>query len=625
MALADRFRDWIDSLSDYWKDRLRGWVLRSIAEAAKKFLEDEEPAARDNVKEVLEKIRDNPDTPPELKAIVERALEPHSWIQIAILIVMAIVMVVQAVGTLFPPGLKRMEQSEERVAQTYRLDPISLITAWRRDPAAYEKYFDDLRDQGWSDDRMEALKFFTLFMPSAQDLVNWQAKEVFEPDMIAKYGLDDEFAGLDLTLFEKIGVTREQALNFWRAHWEHPEFRTIVEMLRRTDFTEEDMSDWFRLVEIPPFWRQKLIDISYEVPTRVDVRRFWDMRTIDEARLREIYAWQGYHGKDLDDYVLWTKVYVAFPDLIARWKNGWITLDEVRAELTGYGMPADRLEELIETKMKPTEGDRVAAERDLTKTDIYKGVKTGIITRGEAMDLLMDLGFEEDEADYLLTINIPPDEEDVVVNQRELTKTDIIKGLKAEVITEQEALDRLLELRYTLLDAEFLLKIYKATIKPPAEAKEREASKADIVLAVKKGLITPEDGYLMLQDIGFTPEASQFILIVKAEVSPFSPMSYQELKDITGKWRKAAGVDVTPEVEEIRKAAGEVVKLTKDLGTLRDLVREEEAKLIKEEELPAEATARRDELRVTLHRAESALAAAQIHYDALVAEWRHKA
>lgn len=625
MALADRFRDWIDSLSDYWKDRLRGWVLRSIAEAAKKFLEDEEPAARDNVKEVLEKIRDNPDTPPELKAIVERALEPHSWIQIAILIVMAIVMVVQAVGTLFPPGLKRMEQSEERVAQTYRLDPISFITAWRRDPAAYEKYFDDLRDQGWSDDRMEALKFFTLFMPSAQDLVNWQAKEVFEPAMIAKYGLDDEFAGLDLTLFEKIGVTEEQALNFWRAHWEHPEFRTIVEMLRRTDFTEEDMSDWFRLVEIPPFWRQKLIDISYEVPTRVDVRRFWDMRTIDEARLREIYAWQGYHGKDLDDYVLWTKVYVAFPDLIARWKNGWITLDEVRAELTGYGMPADRLEELIETKMKPTEGDRVAAERDLTKTDIYKGVKTGIITRGEAMDLLMDLGFEEDEADYLLTINIPPDEEDVVVNQRELTKTDIIKGLKAEVITEQEALDRLLELRYTLLDAEFLLKIYKATIKPPAEAKEREASKADIVLAVKKGLITPEDGYLMLQDIGFTPEASQFILIVKAEVSPFSPMSYQELKDITGKWRKAAGVDVTPEVEEIRKAAGEVVKLTKDLGTLRDLVREEEAKLIKEEELPAEATARRDELRVTLHRAESALAAAQIHYDALVAEWRHKA
>jgi len=607
-----------------WSERIALWGLGVLSKSAVKFLDDAEPEARDNVKAVLEKIRDNPDTPPELKSIVEQALKPKSWVQIVVLVVMAVVMVVQAVQTLFKPAVDRLYQGEERVAQTYRLDPISLITAWRRDPAAYEKYFNDLRDQGWSDDRIEALKYFTLFMPSAQDLVNWQAKEVFEPAMIAKYGLDDEFEALDLTLFEKIGVTREQALNYWRAHWEHPELRTIIEMLRRTDFTEADMAAWFRLVEIPPFWRDKLIEISYEVPTRVDVRRWWDMRTIDEARLREVYAWQGYHGKDLDDYVLWTKVYVAFPDLIARWKNGWITLDEVRAELTGYGMPADRVEELLETKFKNTEGDRTASERDITKTDIYKGVKGGIITRGEAMELLMDLGFDEDEADYLLAINIPEDDQDVVINQRELTKTDILNGLKAEIITADEALERLKEIRYSQLDAEFLLKIFKALVKPPTEPKAREASKADIVLAVKKGLITPENGYLMLQDIGFTPEAAQFILVVKAEVSPFSPASYQEFKDLTGKWRKAAGMASETLTEKIRQAGAEVVKFTKDLGILQARVREEEAKLVREEVLPAEATARRDELRVTLHRAEATLAAAQSHYDALVAEWRHK-
>lgn len=349
------------------------------------------------------------------------------------------------------------------------------------------------------------------------------------------------------------------------------------------------------------------------------------MRTIDEARLREIYAHQGYHGKDLDDYVLWTKVYVAFPDLIARWKNGWISIDEVRAELIGYGMPAQRVEELLETKFKSTEGDRVTGERDVTKTDIIKGVKKAVITRGEGLELLMDLGYDEDEADYILTINIPVDEEDVVVNQRDLTKTDILKGLKADLITEEEALERLKEIRYSQLDAEFLLNIYLALVTPPTEPRSREASKADIVLAVKKGLITPEDGYLMLQDIGFTPEAAQFILTVRAEVSPFSPMSYQEFKDTTGKWRKAAGMTSEAITEQIRKAAGEVVKWTKDLESLQKLVHDEEAKLVKEMVLPAEATARRDELRVALHRAESTLAAAQAHYDALVAEWRHKA
>ena len=607
-----------------WGERIALWGLGVLTKSTVKFLDDAEPEARDNVKEVLETIRDNPNTPPHIKGVVERALEPHSWFQIVVLVVMAVVMVVQTVQTLFKPGIDRLYQGEERVAQTYRLDPISLITGWRRDPETFEKYFNDLRDQGWSDDRIEALKFFTLFMPSAQDLVNWQAKEVFEPKMIAKYGLDDEFEAIDLTLFEKIGVTREQALNYWRAHWEHPELRTIIEMLRRTGFTEEDMSDWFRLVEIPPFWRDKLIEISYEVPTRVDVRRWWDMRTITEERLREIYAWQGYHGKDLDDYVLWTKVYVAFPDLIARWKNGWITINEVRSELVEYGMPADRVEELLETKFKATAGEHTAAERDITKTDIIKGVKKGVITRGEGMELLMDMGYDEADADYILAINIPVDEEDVVVKERELTKTDILKGFKAEILSEAQVLERLREIRYSQLDAELLLAIYKALAKPPTEPRTREASKADIVLAVKKGLITPEDGYLMLQDIGFTPEAAQFILTVRAEKSPFSPMSYQEFKDTTGKWRKAAYMTTETMAEKIRQAAGKVVKFTKDLEILQAMVREEEAKLVKEEVLPAEATARRDELRVALHRAESTLAATQTDYDALVAEWRHK-
>ncbi|GAH98328.1 unnamed protein product, partial [marine sediment metagenome] len=108
------------------------------------------------------------------------------------------------------------------------------------------------------------------------------------------------------------------------------------------------------------------------IPTRVDVRRFWDMRTIDEARLRDIYQAMGYWEEDLEDYVLWTKVYVAFPDLMARWSKGWITLDEVRTELTALGMDPERLEEFIQMKVKAGQPERTATERDITKTDIIK-------------------------------------------------------------------------------------------------------------------------------------------------------------------------------------------------------------------------------------------------------------
>ena len=625
MTISSKIHDTLEGWQGEWKDRLRGWMASWITKGGNEFLESAEPQTIGLMRDTLTKMINDPNISPELKKALEKSIEEGDWVAVAfgyLGMVVGSILGILALGG--PPG--RIQQyAVERFTQSMRLDPISTITAWRRDPETYNWLFDDLRDQGWTEERIEALKFFTLFYPSPMDLVNWQAKEVFEPNMIAKYGLKDELGELRREDFYKAGMSDEQIDNFWMAHWEHPEFRTVVEMLRRTDFSEDDMKAWFRLVEIPPYWRDKLIEISYEVPTRVDVRRFWDMRTIDESRLREVYTHQGYHGKDLDDYVLWTKVYVAFPDLIARWKNGFITLDDVRAELTGYGMPADRLEELIETKMKSTAGDQTTTERDITKTDIYKGVKQGVITREEAIELLMDLGYEEDTADYLLTINIPEDEEDVIVKERDLTKTDIIKGLKTEVITEDEALAKLLELRYAPLDAEFLLKIYKATITPPAEARAREASKADIVLAVKKGLITPEEAYLMLQDLGFTPEAAQFILMVKAEVSPFSPMSYQEFKDTTGKWRKAAGMKVEPMTEGIRQAAAEVVKLTKDITALHDAIKEEDRGLVKDEILPATATAKRDELRVSLHRAESALAAARSNYDRLVAEWRHKA
>lgn len=643
---AERFTEWIDGLSERWKDRLRGWMASWTTRGVMELFDAFEPDLRDEIKPGLLRIREIEGLPDDFKNIIDKAIEAKSAIQFAAILPYLIGILIGLGMGAASPASRMGSYQIDKLLRSYRFDPLSVITAWRRDPVAYEKYFDDLRDQGWHDDRIEALKFFTEFLPSARDIVSWYAREVYEPDMIERYGLADELPTYEETDFPKIGVNPTQAANFWMAHWEHASYMQVREMIHRGVLSKdktmpeppttkdgwdardaegvEAAYEWYRLVEIPPFWRARLTEMMFEVPTRVDVRRWWDMRTIDEGRLRSIYHAQGYHGKDLDDYVLWTKVYVAFPDLIARWTKGWITIDEVRAELTALGMPPERIEEMIETKMKPTAGDKTAAERDITKTDIYKGVKQGIITRGEAMELLMDLGFDEDDADYLLAINIPIDEEDVVINQRELTKTDILKGLKAAIITEYEALDKLLELRYVPLDAEFLLKIYKATIKPPVEPREREASKADIVLAVKKGLITAEEGYLMLLDIGFTPEASQFILVVRAEVSPFSPISYQEFKDVTGKWRKAAGMEAGPEREALRQAAGEVVKLAKDLEALQDALEEEERKLVKEEVLPEAATAKRDELRVTLHRAEAELARARSNYDRLVAEWRHK-
>jgi len=283
-------------------------------------------------------------------------------------------------------------------------------------------------------------------------------------------------------------------------------------------------------------------------------------------------------------------------------------------------MSAERVEELIQTKVKAVASEKMAKERDLTMAQIVKGVKKAVISRDEGSSLLQDMGYDPYEATYILAIEIPQDEVVTEVKIRELTKADILSGLKTGIISEPEAMTRLLELRYIPSDAEFLLDIYRAQVKPPVDPREKEASKADILLGVKKGLISETEGYIMLLDLGFSPEAADFILMVKAEESPFSPMSFIEFKGLTDQWRRTAGMEAKPMNEKIIAAAQAVILLTGERDSLQKSIEQEQRGLIGEAILPAEATARLNKLKVSLRKAEAALSAAKKDYERLVAE-----
>ena len=450
MTAGERWRNWIDAVARGWADRLGHWAGTFIGAGIDAFFKILGKSAAPKLKPIIDMLEKSGKVPPELQPLLDEMKDPTGEF--------AALLSQSAGGAIISGGLSRIldilllpisyalnEASPVRMPdenqltamrlrgiispENYerylkqlgdnplarlafeelsqgRIDPMSWITAFRRKYPNFAQVENDLRDQGWSPARIEALKFVTEFYPAPADLIRWQAREVFEPDMIQRYGLDSEFGAIEKEPFYKAGMTDEQILNYWRAHWEHASWMQVVEMLHRGLMTEEQVYDWFRVVEIPPFWRQKLIDTAYTWPTRVDVRRWWDMRTIDETELRRLYSGMGYRGVNLDNYVLWTKVYVAFPDLMARWSKGWITLDEVRTELTALGMPAERVEEMIQQKVKPQEPERVDEGKALTKTEIYKGVKAGLITWDEGIELLQDLGYDYDEADYILTINV---------------------------------------------------------------------------------------------------------------------------------------------------------------------------------------------------------------------------
>lgn len=623
MRAGDRFKGWIETVAESWKDRLRGWMASWLTRGFNELMEELEPEAISLVRDNLSRISQHPATPREVTSMLETLTAGRRPLPLLLLIPIGVLMLIPMVTSIFQPLGNLIRYLQERVFHSWRLEPPSVITAWRRDPGKYARFFDDLKDQGWNDERIEALKYITEIIPGVADLIRMSVREAFSPEIAEKFGQYQDPPVAVYPWAEKLGLSQEWVDRYWAAHWDLPSASQGFELLHRGVITEDELKMLLRALDVMPYWRDKLINVSWNVPTRVDLRRFWDMRTIDEKRMREIYTSLGFHGKDLEDYVLWTKIYVDFPDLLARYKNGWITLERVKSELIAMGMKPERADTLIEEKIKKAAPERTVTEKDVTKADIVKGVKTNVITRAQGVELLQDIGYDRDEAVYILEINIPSDEEEKVVTERQLTKADVLGGLKAEVISESQARDKLLSLRYKPADVDFLLKVYQASIKPPVEVKLKEQSKADVLLGVKKGLITPEEGYGLLLDMEFTPDAAGFILMVHAEESPFSPVSYDEFKDLTQKYRLAAGMEGKPMTEELKKLGAEVVRLTAEVDALARAVKEEQGKLIPDEVKPEEATARVKELLVTLHRAEAELARVKTDYHAKVAEWRH--
>jgi len=292
----------------------------------------------------------------------------------------------------------------------------------------FERWNDELKKHGLSDKVIQDYKDEYKFYPTPNDLVTWLAREVYESEAVDKYKLLDEWIEEEMAPpFLRAGVDSEQAQNFWKAHWQHPSFTQITEMLHRgllpaggltpnwsdTDSItawekemEKEVYEWFRLVEVPPHWRDKLIQMSYKVPTRVDVRRWWDLKTISEERLRELYHAEGYHGKDLEDYVLWTKIYVLSTNLRGRYSKGYITRQDVSDELTAAGMEATRVVEWTDAIVQQEWEKRVKKEKDLTKAEIVKGVKNEYIDYSTGQGYLQRLGYDEWEAVFILDINV---------------------------------------------------------------------------------------------------------------------------------------------------------------------------------------------------------------------------
>lgn len=288
-------------------------------------------------------------------------------------------------------GISDEDQDLMFLAQYATYDVSTLREIFFRGTIDQAKAEERLAEMGYTPERIEEIMSVWAMIPSAQDLLWMVGKEAFEDELASKYGLDDEYPSDVTEWLEKQGVSPFWGRKYWRAHWDAPGIAQGYNLLHRRLINEEDLDALFRIQEIPSFWREKLMKASYYPYTRVDVRRMYERDIIDEQGVYDSYRDQGYDH-------------------------------EKATNLTLFAI-----------------SEKQAAEKDLTRAQIEAGYKNAVIDRETAAALLVQLGYSDSEAEYMLLLVDSKEEEDY----RESVLGNIKNRFLSDIIDEQELRDQL--------------------------------------------------------------------------------------------------------------------------------------------------------------------------------------
>ncbi len=428
MKISERIEGTIENWRAKWGDALKGWMSGWLSFGIELFFDVLGKAAQPSLKPLIDTLEATGKVPPEIKPLLDELKEPKGEVAALFGYSAGNALIGGALGKIIDAIFLPLAYAVNSVTSNVILNPSQLLGLKWRGAISRETVDQYLSWLGYNDEDIGHWHELSKVIPPLPDMVRFADFSAFDPQVIAKWRQFYDAPGWITDPMSLIGITNEEprdwANKYWFSHWIQPGRYELGEIYRRgllgTPLVGSDevggpggegeaeaaIKLAYRTMGYSAYWQDHLLQLVRSIPTRVDIRRWWDMRTIDESELRSLYQRQGYFGKDLENYVLWTKVYVAFPDLMARWSNGWITEVDVRSELTALGMPGDRVEEMIQTKKKSVEAGQMDEGKALTKSEIYKGVKKATLTRDEGIDLLMDLNYNLSQAEYLLDVNV---------------------------------------------------------------------------------------------------------------------------------------------------------------------------------------------------------------------------
>lgn len=330
------------------------------------------------------------------------------------------------------------------------------ISLWRRGEISEDEADNQLRKMHLDDPAIDAAKKATLYFPSPPDLIRWAVREVYTPDILSKFGAMEDLPDKYLQEASKAGLREEHAKNYWAAHWELPSAQMGYQMLHRRIIDKDTLKLLLRSLDVMPFWRDKLVQLSYNPLTRVDVRRMYKLGVLNEDEVNESYLDRGYSPENAIRMTEFTVAYeadeltgVTRASVMSSYQKGIITSEQLKSYLEGFGYP----EGVVDFWMSIARYDKESNVLDIVVTEIKQRYLSGMYTMSQARNELLKYDLPASYVSQILGELEVKQSQKVKIPSR----SDLESWLKLNIIKDTEYSKRMIKLGYTKHDIELYL------------------------------------------------------------------------------------------------------------------------------------------------------------------------
>jgi len=239
-----------------------------------------------------------------------------------------------------------------------------------------------LRDEAWTRQALTDL--------------DWTADRIEVAIERAKLDISEEEAKTSETKYRRLTIAQLQKMYSLRI------------------ITKEQMTTEVTLIGYNPDDAELLTEIyTKEAPAEVKPKPFtsavaanmYNLMLFDEDDLYDNFIAQDWPEFEASMLTMYTILIQELPRLRLMYEKGVITGETMVKELMKIEVPEFNARALVQKTYDELQIERLSHEKDLTKAEIIKGAKNNVLTPREAAELLQGIGYDENEAYYILAIN----------------------------------------------------------------------------------------------------------------------------------------------------------------------------------------------------------------------------